>query len=37
MLAIGFLIFCVLFMMAMEFAPRWVYGAILKVFEKIMD
>ena len=37
MLAIGFLIFCFVFVIAMEYAPNWVYGLILTIFEKIMD
>lgn len=37
MLAIGFLIFCVVLMFAFEYAPSWIYGAILTVFEKIME
>lgn len=37
MIAIGFLVFCIVLMFVMDHAPDWVYGAILKVFEKIMD
>ena len=35
--AIGFLIFCIVFMIAMEYAPKWVYGLIITIFEKIMN
>ena len=34
---IGFAVFCVVLAIAMEHAPSWVYGAILTVFEKIME
>lgn len=37
MLAIGFLVFCFIFAIAMEYAPSWVYGAILALLEKIME
>ena len=37
MFAIGFLVFCIVSAIAMEHAPSWVYGAILTVFEKIME
>lgn len=37
MLAIGFLIFCIVVMIIMEYAPNWVYGAIITIFEKIME
>lgn len=37
MIAIGFLVFCVMLAIAMEHAPKWVYGLILTAFEKIME
>lgn len=37
MIAIGFLVFCVVLAIAMEHAPKWVYGLILTAFEKIME
>lgn len=37
MVAIGFLVFCIVLMTIMEFAPSWVYGAIYSFFEKIME
>ena len=34
---IGFPIFCVVFVIVMEHAPKWVYGLILTAYEKIME
>ena len=33
---IGFLVVCVALGIAMEYAPSWVYGAIIAGLEKIM-
>ena len=35
--AIGFAVFCIVSAIAMEYAPSWVYGAILAGLEKIME
>ena len=35
--AIGFMVFCIVSAIAMEYAPSWVYGLLYAALEKIMD